>query len=218
MKIGLIDSGIGGIKVLESLQKVHCGEYLYVFDKSGMPYGNKSSNEIKSRIFYLCDFLIKRGVEMVVLACNTASCVALEDCRERYSIPILGLIPPIESFDEGSRVLLLSTELTAKILQSRVNYSNIILAPQKELAQFIENNLSNKVAIDNYIEHNIMIYKNMCDKVFLGCTHYYYIKNSLQEKMGVKVIDGRESLASEFASLVNKNLVSEKSVTEFFYF
>lgn len=221
MKVGVIDSGIGGIKVLEGLQKVYKGEYVYLFDKSFMPYGDKTFEQINDRIHYCCDFLISKNVDMIVLACNTASCCALEKCKNDYKIPVLGLIPPIKSFILGNdKVLFLSTLLTSKLLEDKFKNldcnNNVIFAPQKKLAWNIENYFNDKELIGKYLLKHINIYKNKCNKVFLGCTHYYYLKKDIEKLLKVEVFDGREQLEKEFMEMVD-NLILSKSKTTFYY-
>lgn len=220
MKVGVIDSGIGGIKVLEGLKKAYNGEYLYLFDKSFMPYGDKNIEQIKDRVFICCDFLISKGADVIVLGCNTASCCALEECKKRYKIPILGLIPPIETFSNiQDKILLLTTPLTAKILNEKFdikNSKNIILSPQKDLAFLIENHYRNKLKIQEYLVNNLKPYVSICNKVFLGCTHYYFIKNEIKNLLKVDVVDGRAQLINEF-NCVKDKIIYPYSKTTFYY-
>lgn len=216
MKIGLIDSGIGGIKVLESLLKVYNGEYLYVLDKSFMPYGNKSRQEIVNRVRYCCSFLISKGVDVIVLACNTASCCALKECKSEFAVPIFGLTPPVSDFVEsGKRVLVLATDLTTNIIKEGYGSENVIFEPLKDLAFLVETQYNNKELIYSYIENNIAKYKGKCDKVFLGCTHYYYFADYINKVLDVEVFDGRKNLVSQFEKEV-KNLIQIKSNTVFY--
>lgn len=221
MKIGVIDSGIGGIKVLEHLQKNFGGnKYIYVFDKSGLPYGNKSEDEIKLRIINACNFLCKtQSVECIVIACNTGSCAALEECKKLFSIPIFGLIPPLKELSNSSykSILLLTTVLTSQILsrKSANKTSNIIIAPQKNLASYIEQNSSSITALDLYIQNNLFTYKHKCDCVFLGCTHYYYIKDRLEKLLSLTVLDGRANLIEEMKKVIPPS--DNVSSTEFYY-
>ena len=138
MKIGVMDSGIGGIAVLELLQRNYKSDYFYVFDRGGMPYGSKSCEEIRDRVFRVCDFLIGKGVDVIVIACNTASCVAISDCKKRYKIPILGVIPPLFEICKYASTAILCTPLTAKILEKSNFSSRVQIIPQPNLAEYIE--------------------------------------------------------------------------------
>lgn len=221
MKIGVMDSGIGGIKVLEEIERNFCGhDFVYAFDKTGLPYGNKSREEIEERVFRVCDFLLSKNVDVIIIACNTASCVALDDCKNMYNVPVFGLIPPIKSLSNLSykKILVLTTSLTAKMLYSKYNHDtnkNIIIAPQINLASIIEKNLNNKRVINDYIENEMTKYIG-CDCVFLGCTHYYYIKNRLASFLNVDVLDGRKELICNLKQFINI-AVKKNSYTEFYY-
>jgi glutamate racemase len=220
MTIGVIDSGIGGIKVLELLVKnFHGNDFVYVFDKSGLPYGNKSVKQIRNRITIVCNFLVyEKKVDALVIACNTASCVALEQCKKKYNIPVYGLIPPLKqlSSTKYKSILLLSTFATSKILVKNKNLpDNVILSPQKNLAKYLENYSTNIAMIDEYIKKNLKQYKEKCDCIFLGCTHYYFIKERLKILFNVDVIDGRADLILEMQKTVNK--LNKNSHTYFYY-
>lgn len=222
MTIGVVDSGIGGIKVLESLSQNFAGnDFVYVFDKSGLPYGNKKSEEICKRVFLACDFLVKqKGVSALVLACNTASCVAYEKCKDKYDIPVFGLIPPLNSLSKlpYQKILLLSTVATCETLMAQSNNKapkNVIFAPQKDLAVYIEKYATNKQALDDYILQNLTKYKDVCDCVFLGCTHYYFIKQRLEKILKIHVIDGRRDLIAQMKAFVNP--CCKNSKTYFYY-
>ena len=221
MMIGVLDSGIGGIKVLEDLIKSFGGKYLYVFDKSGLPYGKKSYEQICERVIRACDVMIKSGVDVIVLACNTASCVALDVCRNYYNIPVYGLIPPIKNLCvSDKKILMLTTPLTCRTIKSKYEkeyYSGaFVWAPQIDLAEFVEHNIADRCALDNYIEEHLTCYKTECDSVFLGCTHYYYIKESIEKILKKPVIDGRSDLVNEIKSddVLRVNKYSE---THFIY-
>ncbi|MBE5731470.1 MAG: glutamate racemase [Clostridiales bacterium] len=222
MKIGLFDSGVGGIKVLESLrQHFSCCDYVYLFDKNGLPYGNKSVLEIRNRAINACDFLIReKHVDAIVIACNTASCVALSECRKRYKIPIYGLIPPLKKLSlKYNKVLVLTTELTHNILLKTIkglhNSKNLVLTPQKNLAIYIEKYATNKFMLKKYVEENLAKYKGIVDCVFLGCTHYYFIKNELKEILGCDIVDGRNALINKMQREIFNFI--KNSHTDFYY-
>ena len=88
--IGFFDSGIGGLTVLHEAIKLMPNEsYIYFADSDNVPYSYKSREEIKGFVFKAVDFLIQKGAKAIVLACNTATNVAIEDLRKKYTLPIL---------------------------------------------------------------------------------------------------------------------------------
>ncbi|HET8671511.1 MAG TPA: glutamate racemase, partial [Candidatus Saccharimonadales bacterium] len=93
--IGIFDSGIGGLTVLQQVARLLPHETLiYLGDTARSPYGTKSSDVVRVYSCENADFLLERGLKMLVIACNTASAVALDLLRERYEIPVVGVIDP----------------------------------------------------------------------------------------------------------------------------
>ena len=117
MKIGFLDSGIGGLSVLHDLlTRMPMGEYLYYADSENAPYGEKSEEEIYSLVARGVDFLISRGAGAIVLACNTATSVAAKRLRAAHSLPIVGMEPavkPAVRFHSQGRVLVTGTPVNA---------------------------------------------------------------------------------------------------------
>ena len=90
MQIGFFDSGIGGITVLYDTLKILPNEdYIYYADTLNVPYGQKTKEEVKKYIFNAIEFIIDQGVKAIVIACNTATSVAIEELRAKYNIPII---------------------------------------------------------------------------------------------------------------------------------
>lgn len=197
--VAVIDSGIGGLKLLKELRKVYPGEnYIYFADYEYMPYGNKRKAFIIKRMDAIVNALIEKyRVKLIVLACNTASISALSYLKNKYKIPILGVLPRVY----GKNSLILSTKLTNKLINE--NMSSYFLSPSKRFrldgcekigllhfASFIENNFYDKKKIDlklSRLEKDYGLSKY--DNIILGCTHYEYIIDVFREHFkGVKII------------------------------
>ena len=154
--IAVIDSGVGGVSVLNKIiKKYKVGDYIYYADNEYMPYGNKTSQQITERIEFIIDYLRTiYGANKFVIACNTAS----------------ACINPKENvfcMTFNKKDCYLATTLTKKIL----NKPNIIA--DKSLASEIENNILNKdrlsaIIIDHVNKNKLYLYKN----IILACTHY----------------------------------------------
>ena len=120
MRIGFFDSGIGGLTVLsEALKRLPNHEYLYYADTQHAPYGPKPKEEVREYVFHAIDFLVDEGAEIIVIACNTATSIAVAELREKYSIPIIGMEPAVKPAIEhvansSKRVLVTATPLTCK--------------------------------------------------------------------------------------------------------
>ncbi len=120
MKIGFFDSGIGGLTVLsEAIKRLPNHEYLYYADTLHAPYGPKPKEEVRGYVFEAIEFLVQQGAQIIVIACNTATSIAIEELRTKYSIPIIGMEPAVKPAihlkDEmKKRVLVTATPLTLK--------------------------------------------------------------------------------------------------------
>jgi len=116
-KIGVFDSGVGGLTVLrEMLVQMPHESVIYFGDTARVPYGNRSKSEILRFVREIIAWFIERDVKMLIMACNTSSALVLEEVRSEFPIPILGIILPgaRAAVRSGKRIAVLSTEATAK--------------------------------------------------------------------------------------------------------
>jgi glutamate racemase len=170
MKIGFFDSGIGGITVLYDTLKVLPNEdYIYYADTLNVPYGPKPKDEVKKYIFDAIDFIIEQGVKAIVIACNTATSVAIEDLRSKYSIPIIGMEPAVKpaiekNKDINKRVLVTATALTLKeeklhnLIYKLDNEHVVDLLPLPGLVKFSERLEFNEEIVLPYLKEELFKY------------------------------------------------------------
>ena len=220
--IGVFDSGIGGLNILTACEGLMPNEdYVYLFDKSCAPYGDKNNAYVASRAGHLTEMLVDMRCKAVVIACNTATNVAIENLRKYYEIPIFGVEPPILPAvrqSEGGKIIVLLTPVTArqqkfKTLLSKCGSANVVVLPQERLATLIEKNLNDIESVKGHV-HSILDGQDNVESVVLGCTHYYFIKNIINEYFGgrVKVYDASQAVARQvFKVLSNKNLLTNKT-------
>lgn len=205
MKIGFFDSGIGGITVLhEALKILPHEDYLYYADTSNVPYGPKPKNEVKKYIFDAIEFIISQEVKAIVVACNTATSIAIEDLRAKYNIPIIGMEPAVKPAVEinkntNKRILVTGTALTLKEnklrhLITRLNNEHIVdLLPLPGLVQFSEKFEFNEEIILPYLKEQLNKYDfNNYETIVLGCTHFSFYKNMFKKLFpsNINIIDG----------------------------
>ena len=205
MKIGFFDSGIGGITVLhEALKMLPHEDYLYYADTSNVPYGPKPKNEVKKYIFDAIEFIISQEVKAIVIACNTATSIAIEDLRAKYNIPIIGMEPAVKPAVEinkntNKRILVTGTSLTLKEnklrhLITRLNNEHIVdLLPLPGLVQFSEKFEFNEEIILPYLKEQLNKYDlNNYETIVLGCTHFSFYKNMFKKLFpsNINIIDG----------------------------
>ncbi len=186
--IGVLDSGVGGLSLLNVLNKSTSKKhFIYFGDSENNPYGSKSKRRLLEISFNNVSALISAGAKSVVLGCNTLSLSILPKLQEIFTIPIFGVFPPVESaLMRKGKTLLLATPLTADYYDS---YKNLTTLGLKNLASDIENNVLNPSIIDL----NKHVSKGFCgfDNLILGCTHYSLIKNKICNHLKpLAVLDG----------------------------
>ena len=116
MKIAFFDSGIGGLTVLQEALKILPHEqYIYFADSDNAPYGIRTSQEIRNLVFDAVEFLIKQDIKALVLACNTATSVAVKELRATYTLPIIGMEPAVKpalKAADNKKTLICATQRT----------------------------------------------------------------------------------------------------------
>lgn len=206
VKIGVFDSGIGGLTVLEAIREVLPNvDYYYYGDSFNNPYGDKSTIELYEITSLIVEYLIKQNCKIIVIACNTATTKCISYLRDKYrDIIFIGTEPAIKvACDKNYKnILLLATPLTisservhALIEKSKREDENIYLSSCGGLAHAIEVN-------DVYLEEEIIkgIYLEYKDKnidaIILGCTHYPIISDLISKYFkDATLLDGRSGVA-----------------------
>lgn len=191
--IGVIDSGVGGLTVAKELRNVLPEENIIYFgDNKNVPYGNKSEEEIYLLTKDMIDFLIKKDVKLIAVACNTISTIVDKYFKD-YSIPIISIISPVVNYiiEKGIKeVGVLATSFTIKVgLHEKLlkqKDSDIIVVPEgsASLASKIDSGEYTKKEIKNLVNVHI---GNMLDKrdlkdIVLGCTHFPIVIDEFKKR------------------------------------
>ncbi|MCL2555903.1 MAG: glutamate racemase [Firmicutes bacterium] len=222
-KILLIDSGIGGISTLCQIRTILPNEeFIYFADKRFMPYGNKTSKQIKQRVTEICCyFLSKHNIKAIVIACNTATACGIEYLREHFkNIIIIGvepaIKPAIKELSNGKALVLVTpnTALQPKFKQlNNQFFDKTIIAPMKNLAALIENNINDLKQIYPKVQNILTQYLGQNIKsVVLGCTHYCFIKDMISKFFNAKTYDGNIGTALRLDNLLKDiNLINNSN-------
>lgn len=215
-KIGVFDSGIGGITILkEIISLVPDCEYIYYSDSFNNPYGEKSPEELYLIVKKVVDKLIDMECSIIVIACNTASAICVDQLRTEYNnVNIIAVEPAIKmisDYGHTDNVLLLATKGTAesnrfKILYEKYNNNNTYVYTPLKLASLIEEGNDDK--IDKYLEEELEQFKDKnINVVILGCTHYPLVKDKIKNILNNEIFyDGSIGVAKRV-----KTFVKEKS-------
>lgn len=216
--IGIFDSGIGGLTVLKKIIEVLPNEqYLYYADVDNVPYGIKPKNDVKKYVKKAIEFFISKKVKAIVIACNTATSVAIADLREKYSIPIIGIEPAVKPAIEkrnNKKVLIMATPITIKEekLQNLIKNLNatefVDSIDMPELVRFAEKMEFESDEVNEYIKKRLSIY-NLEDYsiLVLGCTHFPLFKKVLSQifPSKIQIIDGSIGVANRLKDILEKS-------------
>ncbi len=169
MKIGVFDSGVGGLTVLKELLK-YKNEYYYFGDNINIPYGNKSKYELQILSSKIIEFLLSKDVDMIIIACGTVSSNIYEYLKNKYDVPIYDIISPTLEYLKDKNYFTIATPMTCK---SKI-FNNAIECPL--LVPLIENNQDVNKVLKEYL-NNIPFNSNLV----LGCTHYPILTNEINK-------------------------------------
>ena len=209
--IAVFDSGVGGISVLRELVKILPQEdYIYYGDSKNAPYGMKDKEVVQQLTIDAAEYLFHQGAKGLVVACNTATSAAVRVLREMYpEIPIVGIEPavkPAATLKPGGRVLVMATPMTIreekfqKLMAKYQQEAQILPLPCPGLMDFVERGDLTSADFHKYLEELLYEYRvHPVDAAVLGCTHYPFAKDMIQEILGkdVVIFDGGEGTARE---------------------
>ncbi|MCF7825067.1 MAG: glutamate racemase [Candidatus Marinimicrobia bacterium] len=224
--IGVFDSGLGGISVVRAIINLLPHEHLIYFgDTARVPYGSKSEETVIRFSHQISSFLKEKQVKMIVVACNTASAVALESLQKNFSIPIVGVIEPgSEAAVKVSKHKRIGVIGTASTIRSGAYRTAIrSLDPDIEvidqscplLVPLVEEDWPHDGVVRQVLESYLSTFQeHKPDALILGCTHYPYLKSIIQEVMGpsVRLVDSGEEVATRVQrTLAEMNLLNPES-------
>jgi len=215
--IAVFDSGVGGISVLRRLrQQLPAERFLYFGDSANAPYGQRSPEKIRELTFAAVERILTRPVKALVVACNTATAVAVDALRARYpQLLIIGIEPAVKLAADrypGGTVCMLSTPATLqsqrviRLMEAHSDRCTFIPLGTPELAPLVERGEGNGPRAGQLMEELFAPYKHRLDAVVLGCTHYPYAARALRDCLGpsVALLDGGPGTAVHTAKLLEK--------------
>jgi len=222
--IGVFDSGIGGLTVVRALMECLPGyDVLYFGDTARMPYGSKSPSTVVKYAIENTEFLLSKGAQAVVLACNTASSVAPDILRQRYDIPFFEVITPaaemaIQSSRNG-RIGVIGTRATVAsgvyetVIQRLRPECRVFANACPLLVPLVEEGWLRKPETAMVVKKYLRPLKTrQIDTLILGCTHYPLLTDLIQAKIGrrVRVINSSTGVASHMRNLIERDRDIEK--------
>lgn len=226
--IGMMDSGFGGVSVLNTAMRMMPNESFYFFgDNGNAPYGGKPMEEIRRLTLDVIQKLMSQDVKSIVIACNTATSAAIDEVRKRAQCPVISMEPAIKPALEKvkGRVLMLATPATCDLsryirLRNKLDDSHRITdVPCHGLVEWIEKNLFDRQDCDELIDEILHEFRGMeIDGIVLGCTHFALVQPAIERYAkahftGQRLIfDGRKGVVRRLQWILEQNQsLAEKS-------
>lgn len=224
--IGMFDSGVGGLTVLKEIKKRNPNEnIIYLGDTKRFPYGSKSKETIIELTKKGIEFLLSKNVKAIVIACGTATSQALEEVKEEYDVPIIGIIDSTAKYIKKHKKLrkigVIATagtirskgwqnKIHSEIPEAIISYKACpLLAPMAEEG-WTENEIA-KLTVQEYLKGFEDI-----NCLILGCTHYPLFKKIIREELGekVEIINTGEKLSKDLEEILKKEQKENTSKEE----
>lgn len=230
--IGLLDSGVGGLSILQELEKLLPNEsYIFIADQANVPYGGKTKEELEVLVSNLVKFLASKNVKIVVVACNTATVYTIDHLRAQFKLPIVGTVPVIKTLaniTKTKKVGVMSTPATAKspylsdLIKKFAPDISVYKVGATHLEDLIEEGGLDRYEIEENLKKNlgILIDKGV-DAIALGCTHYPFLRSKIEKIVGknVAVVDSGGAVARRTKQILeNENLLTDHKAGEDLYF
>lgn len=217
--IGVFDSGVGGLTVVEQLWKhLPYESIVYFGDTAHVPYGSREVAELISLADSITAFLVEKGCKVIIDACNTTSSVALDSLKRKYQIPVVGVVEPgaqaAARASRGGKIGVIATEATVKseaylrALKRENPKAEVWMEACPLLVPLIEagetHSLRAREAVYRYLQP---LLRQGIDTLVYGCTHYPYLHDLVAEIVGtgIELVDPAEATVLEVKALLAKN-------------
>ncbi|TGL99125.1 glutamate racemase [Leptospira barantonii] len=223
LKIGLMDSGMGGLSVLKELLKYDSEmEIVYYGDLKNSPYGEKQASVVLELVRNVCNYLQAENVDAILLACNTATSAAAETLRKEFKIPIFGMEPAIKPAilqNPGKKVALLATPVTQR--EEKLQKLKMELGAEELIVPVSCPGLAGFVDKGEFAEaekYLLPILSDLREKkveiLVLGCTHYVFLKQIILKNFPeVKLYDGNSGTVKHLLNSLEANANSASNAT-----
>lgn len=227
MKIGIFDSGMGGLSVLHTAVSLLPNEqFIYYADENHVPYGEKTKEEIIGYVDEIIQFMIDHGAKAIVIACNTATSAAVALMRKKYALPIIGMEPAVKKAIDlygQKKVLVCATPITVKgekmlKLVEKVDEKHLVdLVALPGLVRFAEKQQFDGEEVLAYLQDSLSYFDlEEYETLVLGCTHFNYFKDSFQKIMPhVHFLDGNVGTINQLIKNIEPEM--NKQTIDFYY-
>ncbi len=225
--LGIFDSGLGGLTVVkEVIRQMPDLPFLYLGDTARTPYGNKSREMVENYALGDTKFLMEKGAQIIIVACNTASTNAMEVLRKNFSLPIFEVVTPAVKealkVSTKKRIAVIGTRATINsgIYEKKIKElggTQMVVTSQAcpLLVSLVEEGWLDEAETKRIVKKYLQGLKTKnVDTLILGCTHYPLIKKIIQKAIGkrVRIIDSAQSVAQEVKKYLDSHVALKEEI------
>lgn len=217
--IGILDSGVGGLSIWRKIiAELPNESTIYLADSKNVPYGNKTEEKIYVLAKAMIEFLLKKNVKLIVIACNTITVSCIDQLRKDFSqIHIIGIVPVVKTACERTRnkkIGILSTKKTSEsqyqkdLIAKFANGCEVVNIGTSNLVPFVERGEIDGKEIKKVLRSDLKEFMEKgVDAIALGCSHFTFLKQSMQEIMGenVLILDSSSAVARQTKKVLESN-------------
>ncbi len=223
--IGVFDSGLGGLSVVKTMRQLLPNEsIIYYGDSLNAPYGEKSTAYVLERSQQIVQALLAKPVKAIVIACNTATSAAAEQIRKTHqNAIIIGMEPAIKpaiNQVKNGKICVLATSITLReskfnALIDKLNaVERVVKCPAPQLVEYVESGIDDVNKLKQILDEVVPVEKSDIGAIVLGCTHYLFVKDVVQDYFGHKtpIYDGNSGTVLHLKnSLIRQNLLAQST-------
>ena len=231
--IGIFDSGIGGLSVFREIRKVLPEQsYVYYSDNAHCPYGEKTREYIIDRARAITRFLLEKGCEIIVVACNTATAAAIATLRDEFPVKFIGMEPAIKPAAQATKTGVVGVLATAgtlkatKYIDTRARWAqnvSIVEHIGQGFVELVEKGITTGPEADSTVRTSLMpLLDAGADMIVLGCTHYPFLSETISKVASeaypdrtIKIIDPAPAVARHLIEVMTEEGISEKAPNGF---
>ena len=231
--IGIFDSGIGGLSVFREIRKVLPEQsYVYYSDNAHCPYGEKTREYIIDRARAITRFLLEKGCEIIVVACNTATAAAIATLREEFPVKFIGMEPAIKPAAQATKTGVVGVLATAgtlkatKYIDTRARWAQNVRIVEhigQGFVELVEKGTTTGPEADSTVRTSLMpLLDAGADMIVLGCTHYPFLSETISKvaseaypERNIEIIDPAPAVARHLIEVMTEEGISEKAPNGF---
>lgn len=231
--IGIFDSGIGGLSVFREIRKVLPEQsYVYYSDNAHCPYGEKTREYIIDRARAITRFLLEKGCEIIVVACNTATAAAIATLRDEFPVKFIGMEPAIKPAAQATKTGVVGVLATAgtlkatKYIDTRARWAQNVRIVEhigQGFVELVEKGTTTGPEADSTVRTSLMpLLDAGADMIVLGCTHYPFLAETIKKiaaeaypERNIEIIDPAPAVARHLIEVMTEEGISEKAPNGF---